>query len=226
LLPLAMLAAGLWASTSEAQETVKPLDLGMLRDSEISVVQKRLYSMEKRVELGLHLGALPFDAYTIAPLARFNFTLHRTETIGFELSASGGYGFKNWAFRELESPEYSISPEAYRYLGNVGLAVEWSPAYAKLNWRGKRVLHHNHYFLFGGGLTVEAPVIDADEIGLAMGPGGLVGAGMRIFVGQQSSLRVEIRDDIFVQKRALTGTTKIKQNVALSVGISRFSKGR
>lgn len=214
----------LHTSVAFGQDTVEPIDLGLLRDSELSVVQKRLYPMEKRSELGVHLGLMPFDAYTVAPFARGSFTLHRTESFGIELNAAGGYGFKNAAYRELEGPAYGIAAEAYRFLGSAGVGVEYSPAYAKLNWRGKKVYHHNFYFLGGAGLTVEQSVLPAKD--MAFGPGGSLGMGLRVFRGEAGSIRIELRDDIFVQSRVQTSTTAVKQNVSLSVGLSRFGKER
>jgi hypothetical protein len=182
LMPLLAGLLGLHVSAvAYGQDTVEPVDLGLLRDSEISVVQKRLYSMEERTELGVHVGIMPFDAYTVAPFARGSFTLHRSESLGFELNAAGGYGFKNSAYRELEGPAYGIAAEAYRFLGQAGVGVEWTPAYAKLNWRGKKVYHHNFYVLGGAGLTVEQSVLPAGDI--ALGPGGSFGVGLRVFRG-------------------------------------------
>jgi outer membrane beta-barrel protein len=226
LMPLlaGLLCTHISASSAFAQDTVEPVDLGLLRDSELSVVQKRLYSMEKRSELGVHLGLMPFDAYTVAPFARGTFTMHRSESLGIELNAAGGYGFKNMAYRELEGPAYGIAAEAYRFLGQAGAAVEWCPAYAKLNWRGKKVYHHNFYVLGGAGLTVEQSVIP--EHPMALGGGGSFGVGLRVFRGKAGSMRFELRDDIFVQSRSQTSTTALKQNVSLSVGLSRFGKER
>ncbi len=225
LMPLlAGLMSLLVSGAAYGQDTVTPVDLGLLRDSELSVVQKRLYPMEKRTELGVHVGLMPFDAYTLAPFARGSFTMHRTESFGLEVNVGGGYGFKNSAYRELEGPAYGIAAEAYRYLGQVGVGVEWSPAYAKLNWRGKKVYHHNFYFLGGAGLTIEQSVLPAKD--MAFGPGGSVGMGLRVFHGKAGSIRLELRDDIFIQSRAQTSTTALKQNVSLSVGLSRFGKER
>ena len=225
LMPLLAGLVGLHVSTAaHAQDTVTPVDLGLLRDSELSVVQKRLYPMAKRTEMGVHLGLMPFDAYTLAPFARGTFALHRTETFGLEVSVAGGWGFRNSAYRELESPAYGIEPEAYRYLGQAGVGVEWTPAYAKLNWRGNRVFHHNFYLLAGAGLTVEQLIIPSND--LAIGPGGAAGVGLRVFRGKAGSIRFELRDDVFVQSRALTNTMAVKQNVSLSIGISRFGKER
>jgi hypothetical protein len=53
-----------------------------------------------------------------------------------------------------------------------------------------------------------------------------VGMGLRVFRGKSGSIRLELRDDIFVQSRAQTSTTALKQNVSLSLGLSRFGKER
>lgn len=219
---LSLLAgAALLAAPARAQEVVQPVDLGVLRDSEVMVVQKLLYPMAGRTEVGLHLGLLPFDPYTVAPSLRGTATLHRSETLGFELAVGGGYGFKNSTYLEMEGPAYGIAPEAYRYLASLGVAAEWSPAYAKLNWRGNRVFHHNFYLLGGLGGTVEQSVLPSAD--LAVSPGLTAGVGLRIFHGEATSLRVELRDDIFIQSRAQTESSALKQNVAVSVGLSRFS---
>jgi outer membrane beta-barrel protein len=211
---------GLHASVAAAQDTVTPIDLGLLRDSEISVVQKRLYSMEKRTEFGLHLGLMPFDPFTIAPLARGTFAFHTSETFGLEIAASGGFGFKTGAYLELESPAYHTAPEAYRFLGQASVAAEWTPAYAKLNWRGKKVFHHDFYFLGGAGFNVGQCVLPTRD--MAFSPGATLGLGLRVFHGKRAAWRFELRDDIFVESHAQTDTMAVKQNVSLSLGASRF----
>jgi hypothetical protein len=50
---------------------------------------------------------------------------------------------------------------------------------------------------------------------------------MRFFLNQNSALRVQIRDDLLIQKRVKTADTQgtfLKQNVLLTVGYSRLSK--
>ena len=69
-----------------AQDSIVPVDLGLLRDEEIAVVQKILYTMEGRSELGIHLGIMPFDPYTTAPVANVTYGRHRSETLGWEVA--------------------------------------------------------------------------------------------------------------------------------------------
>jgi len=219
-LPLGLLLAHLPAAS--AQE-VTPLDLGLLRNSEVSVVQKLAYSKEKRSEIGVTVGVMPFDVYTWAPMANGTFTLHRTETFGFEGSLGGGYGLKTGTYRELEGPAYGIAPEAYRFLGRAGLAVEWSPIYAKMNWKGSRIFHHDVYGVLGLNASLEQSVLPDGS--LAVAPGVTAGVGARIFRGPHTAIRVELRDDVILEQRDLTSTMAVKQNVWVAAGLSWFSKG-
>ncbi len=104
----------------------------MLRDEEIAVVQDRLYPKDGASEIGFALGVIPFDRYTTAPLGRLTYGQHRSETFGWEVQVAGGYGLPNGTYRELNSPEYGVQPEAYRFLGSALGGVSWSPVYAKL----------------------------------------------------------------------------------------------
>ena len=61
-LALSGLVTSVWSSTAAAQ--ANPVDIGVIKDSDRSVVQKLLYSKEGRVELGGHLGWMPFDTFT------------------------------------------------------------------------------------------------------------------------------------------------------------------
>jgi hypothetical protein len=44
-----------------------------------------------------------------------------------------------------------------------------------------------------------------------------------VWTSQQYAVRIEIRDDMMLQRRALTQTTHFKQNANITVGITRFS---
>lgn len=222
LIPAASLLGLGLTQAAWAEETARPLDLGLLRNSEISVVQKLVYTMDGRSEMALALGVMPFDPYTVAPVANFAYTLHTSETWGWELSAGGGYGIKNGTYRELEGPAYGVAPEAYRYLGRLFAGAEWTPAYAKLNWRGQKVIHYNTYGLAGVGAALEQSVIPTGDLALA--PGLSLGLGMRMFRTPNLAVRVELRDDVLIEHRKQSDTTHVKQDVAVLVGLSRLGK--
>jgi len=213
---LSMLASALLSGAALAQETI---DVGVLKDSDVSVVQNLLYPKKDRTELGFHAGWMPFDAFTTTPVAAVSYTMHRSELWGFEAHLGGGYGLKSGQYRELEGPAYGVAPDAYRYLSSLLVDAQYSPIYAKMNVRGDRVFHHDIYLLGGAGLTVEQAIIPDNT--LAFAPTVGLGVGARVFLSDEAALRIQLRDDLMLQYRAKTADTQpwfFKQNVAVTVG--------
>lgn len=215
---LLLLTGLLTAGPALAQETV---DVGVLKNEDIAVVQKLLYSKEERTEFGAYVGWMPFDAYTTTPMAGIHVARHLSETLGFGVQLGGGYSLKNSAYRELEGPAYGVSPDAYRYLGSVMLDAQYSPIYAKMSWQGNNVLHHDIYGLLGVGLTVEQAMLPDNSMAFAptLGPG----IGARIYLSDKSMLKVQLRDDLLLEQRQKTADTQgtfLKQNVSITVGYS------
>jgi len=209
------------ALAQDAPPVDDPLKLGVLRNEEIRVVQDRLFPKDNRSEIGVAVGFLPFDDYTVAPLGRLTYGQHSSETFGWEVQLAGGYGLPNGHYRELNSPTYGVQPEAYRYLASVTGGVELSPIYAKLAWGTGRVVHHDVYFPVVAGVTVEQ-LVEVDLAGeasaIAVAPTLGLGVGTRVFMGDGAHLRIELRDDVMLQSRA-SGDRAIKQNVGVTVGL-------
>ncbi len=209
------LLAPLLVPASFAQDTV---DIGVLKHSEIKVVQKVLYTKASRLEVGAALGVLPFDGYTIAPIANVRAAYHFSETLGAEVALGGGYGLKTARYVELEGQSYGVAVEAYRYLASVEADIQWTPIYAKMNLAGKGILHHDVYVLLGVGATLEQSVLPSADIGIA--PGAPIGIGTRIYLSNSAMLRAELRDTVMYEYRAQSQTGGIKQNVGITVGLS------
>lgn len=211
-------ASTLVPTTALAQETV---DIGTIADEDIVVVQRLLYPKDDRTELGAHLGVMPFDAYLLTPNIQLSFDKHFDEKLSFSVLAGGGYGLKNGTYRELSGEEFGVEPDAYRYLGSVLAGVAWSPIYAKMNVNADRIIHHDAYVVARAGVTFEASTIP--EGGFFPSPTLSLGGGMRLWLGEKLALRMELRDDILVQRRKLTSSTHVKQNVSATLGITTFS---
>ena len=207
-----------------------PVDLGVLRDREVQVVQRRLYAMKNATEITASVGVIPFDPYTIAPKAQLSYGKHSSESMAWEVQAGAGYGLKNATYRTLDSPAYGKVPEAYRYLGSVTGGVLWTPIYAKMNYQGQRVFHHSLYVPAVIGATVEQTVdenlvantVDRFSVAPTLG----LGLGARIFLHDGKAVRIELRDDWMLQKRNGSDTWAIKQNVGIHVGYSLISGGK
>ena len=215
---LLMLTGLALASPALAQETV---DVGVLKKEDIAVVQKLLYSKEGRTEFGGYVGWMPFDAYTTTPMLGIAVARHLSESLGVGVQLGGGYSLKNSAYKELEGPAYGVSPDAYRYLGSLMLDAQYSPIYAKMSWQGKNVLHHDIYGLLGVGLTVEQAMLPDNSLAFAptLGPG----IGARVFLSDKTMLRIQLKDDLLLERRVKTADTQgtfLKQNVSITVGVA------
>jgi outer membrane beta-barrel protein len=213
-----LLVAGLSASTATAQT----IDLGVIRQEDITVVQRLLYPKDNRSEFGIAAGIMPFDPYLTTPNGQLWFVKHFSERGAFNLVVGGGYGIKTGVYKQLESPAYGVAPYAYRYLASGLAGGEWSPIYAKLNWGGGRIAHFDVYLAGRGGLTIEESVIP--DGGIAYAPTLSPALGGRFFLGQSTALKIEIRDDLLVEYRSLTDSWEFKQNANVTVGLAVFSK--
>jgi outer membrane beta-barrel protein len=197
-----------------------PVDLGVLKNSDLRVVQKMLYVKEKRLELGAHLGVLPFDGFTVAPQLAATGTMHFSEQVGAELQVAGGYGIPTGRYTTLSGDLYGVAYEAYRYLASVEADLQYTPIYAKMNLGNGVILHHDVYVLAGVGATLEQSVLPSADITVA--PTIPVGIGTRIFLGPSTALRFELRDNMLIESRKQSQTTAFKQNAAVTVGLSFF----
>jgi len=223
LVATAVLSA--WATPAFAQDS--PVDVGVIKKSDRSVVQKMLYQKEGRMELGGHLGWMPFDTFTTTPLVAVSGAYHFNEEWGAELAIDGGLALENYSYRLLTSEAYGISPDAYGHMLGVGAHALWSPIYAKFSWRGKKVIHHDVYALGGTAFALEKALMPDGTT--AFSPGLALGMGMRFYLNNQSTLRVQVKDDLLLQNRVKTEESQskfLKQNVAVTVGYTRLLKGK
>ena len=117
--PAAFFLASLALLSTTAASAADTLDIGVLKDSDLSVVQKMLYPKSKRTEIGIHVAVIPFDAYVWSPNVQLSFDKHFSNTLGLSVLVGGGYGFKTATYKLLESPTFGVAPYAYRYLGSV-----------------------------------------------------------------------------------------------------------
>jgi outer membrane beta-barrel protein len=216
-LAFALLGAFALQDSAFAADT---LDIGVLKNEDISVVQKMLYPKHERTEFGVHLGVIPFDGYVVSPNLQLSLDRHLTDTVSLGALIGGGYGFKNGVTKQLESPTFGVAPYAYRYLGSVLLGAQWAPIYAKLNWNGARVLHFDVYGAGRFGGAIEQSVFP--DATLAFGPAISPALGARIWIGEKTSLRTELRDDFLLERRSLTQTWNFKQNANVQLGLTFF----
>lgn len=213
-------AALLGAAPAIAQNAV---DVGVIQKDDVKIVQKLLYPKAGRLEYGGHLGVMPFDAYTFTPVAALTVAKHFREDMGVEGVLMGGYGLKSSTYKELEAPPYGVAPDAYGFLGSVMADFQWSPIYAKMNVAGRRIYHHDIFFTAGLGGTLERAI--QPDSSKTVSPTFGASIGFRVFTGKDLAVRVQLRDDLLIQKRVKTEDTQstfLKQNVTLLIGVSKL----
>ena len=205
-----------FASPAHAQETI---DVGVLKNQDLKVVQKQLYTKTDLKEFAVHAGVMPFDAFSITPKIEFSYANYFTDTLAWEGALGVGYGFKNSNYKQLAGPAYGIEPDVYRYLTSAIGNLQWAPVYAKMAYNGSNIFHYDVYGLAGGGLSVEQSFLPDKDLSFA--PTVALGLGSRIFLADGSTLRIQIRNDVLFQQRAKTLDKQalyLKQNTTLSVG--------
>ena len=220
LILLATLAHAADVTKDVAKDT---LDIGVLKNTEVKVVQKVLYRKSGTLELGAQLGVMPFDAYSITPQLSLSGVKHLSDTVGLEVQLGGGYGLESGTYTELASATYGVAVESYRYLASAEADVQYSLAYAKMNLGGKKVVHYDVYALAGVGASLEQSMLPSGDITIA--PTVPVGIGGRFFVSKTSFLKLELRDNLLVEHRAQSDTWGFKQNAVVSLGVSILTGG-
>ena len=214
-----MSALPLIAALASQPAQAQAIDIGVIKNSDMKVVQKLLYPKQGSTEIGGHFGLMPFDPFTITPKIEGSYGMHLSELLSWHVTAGAGYGLKNGSYRRLEGPAYGITPDAYRYLGSISADAQYAPVYAKLSWGGGQVYHHDIYGLAGATLTIEQAFMPDND--MAFSPGLSLGAGARVFLGDGKALRIQLRDDIMFQARDKTAESQsayFQQNATLSVG--------
>jgi outer membrane beta-barrel protein len=220
LLLTATLALAADVTRDVAKDT---LDIGVLKNSEVKVVQKMLYRKEGALELDAMLAVMPFDGYTITPQLALSGTKHFSDTFAVEVQVGGGYGLENAVYTELAGPTYGVAVEAYRYLASAEADVQYTLAYAKMNLGGKKVVHHDVYVLAGAGATLEQSLLPPGDV--TVSPTLPVGVGTRIYLSKTALMRLELRDSMLVEYRSQSDTWGFKQNVGIGIGLSLMSGG-
>lgn len=239
MLPLSLCAA-LSALSSAALPSAHaaepgPVDLGVLKQSDIRVVQRRLYSQEDRLELGAHLGLLPFEDILFTPQLLLSGGWHLSESAAVEARIGGGYGLLTNYYDAME--QAGVVPEAYRYLGGVDVSFQWTPVYGKISLAGKRIVHTDLYLSLGGGVQLEQSIIPSDNkadgdgddpatFPTIVAPAIPLAIGSHLFLSQSTALRFELRDTMLVEKRVQTGTTWFRQSLGVSAGFVFYGKAK
>ena len=179
------------ASASEPAETSNELNVEKIKEkywaqgeeSELGVVQNRLYSKERKFEFGAFAGIIGSDPF-------LNMSCWGG-LIGYHFSEYFALNFTGWKhmvskssalqfFEDRVGATTNINPPYY-YLGG---EITANILYGKLSLVGKSIIYYDMHLMAGMGAT-------ATESGTYFTPGA--GVGQQVYLNQTISLRLDYR---------------------------------
>lgn len=205
--------------TAKADEPPKPRTTEICVDQEIAdrlaIKRKRRGAVERlfvkqgRHELSAGGGYYASDLLSGTYLLAGAYTYHMTDETAVEFSGAWTHANAD-IIRALEDKRGTVLTETYaRMLFGEALLV-WSPVYGKLRLGGS-IVHFDLHADLGVG------VIDSTT---SRGASGVLGFGMKLFVGKAVAFRIDARNRTFRQE--LLEERFLVNDSAITAGLSLF----
>jgi outer membrane beta-barrel protein len=169
----------------------------------------RLFVKQGRHEISIAGGYYDSDLLSGTYILQASYTYHMTDETAVEFT--GAYTHANAdIIRQLEDMRGVVLTDTYaRQLFGESVLV-WSPIYGKLRLGGV-VVHFDLHADAGVG------VVDS---GTSRGAAGVIGFGMKLFMGQWAAFRIDVRDRTFRQE--LLDERFLVNDTAVTAGFSVF----
>ncbi|MDQ3367454.1 MAG: outer membrane beta-barrel domain-containing protein [Myxococcota bacterium] len=169
----------------------------------------RLFVKQGRHELSVGGGYYASDLLSGTYLVSGSYTYHMTDETAVEFS--GAYTHANAdIIRALEDKRGVVLTETYARMIFAESLLVWSPVYGKLRLGGS-VVHFDLHADIGVG------VIDSKT---SRGASGVLGFGMRLFLGQAAAVRIDARNRTFRQE--LLDERFLVNDLAITASLSLF----
>jgi outer membrane beta-barrel protein len=206
-------------SGSGSDETEKARTTSMCIDQEIAdrlaIKRKRrgavdrLFVKARRHEISIGGGYYNSDLLSGTYVTGGSYTYHMTDETGVEFS--GWYTHANAdIINALQSGHATVLSNPYERELFTESVLVWSPVYGKLRLGGS-VVHFDLHADFGVG------VIQSDT---SRGADGVLGFGIKLFVGQAAAFRIDARSRTFRQQ--LLDESFLVTDTAITASISVF----
>jgi outer membrane beta-barrel protein len=162
-------------------------------------VQPKLHPKARALELVVHAGVIPNDAFLIYIPVGARVAYHLTER--WALEASFGYylqadtGLRDY-LEENDAQLRARLRDRQQLSASAGLC--WSPVYGKAALGAGTIVHFDGYLLAGGGI-VRTEEEEAIELDAATRPDFHLGLGLRVFFGSRWLVRLEYRQHLFLR---------------------------
>ena len=194
-------------------------------ESEVGVVQNRLFSKSKRFHLGVSGGTVINDPFLSTKSYGVNTGYHFTEFFGVNLMYWKLPTNKSSALEAFESPPRTGAQANTNYPKSyMGGEVSFSPVYGKLSLMGSKIMYYDLHFLMGAGMT------DTENGRYATGH---TGVGQRFHLSQLMSVRIDyramayretIKEKVIPAKLGQDVGQRMNWNHSISIGLE-FSFG-
>jgi outer membrane beta-barrel protein len=174
----------------------------------LAAVQARIYHMNHELEFSLVY--LPFDAFYQGLGPEVSYTYHFSDRLAWEV-IRGYYSFDiqtNLRSQLEQNFPVVLEPTATEQMQySLSSTLIWSPGYGKFSLLNRSVTQGEAFILIGGTL---ARLTDTFE------PGPTIGVGLRFFISELVSARIDVRYSALIDFLTL-GLTHV---VTLSLGFS------
>ena len=169
----------------------------------------RLFVKQGRHEISVGGGYYNSDLLSGTYLAGGAYTYHMTDETAVEFASWYTHANAD-IIRALESKRGQVLTDTYDRMISVESLLVWSPVYGKLRLGGTIV----HFDLHG---DAGVGVIDSKT---SRGAAGVVGFGIKLFMGEAAAFRIDARDRTFRQD--LLDERFLVNDAAITAGISLF----
>lgn len=195
-----LVAAGLLAPlAAQAQEAGRLL-----------AVQQRKFRLTHELTLGGMFE--PQDAFNKGLAPELAYTFHLDDSFSWEVLRGGYLAQLDTGLRQQLERDFGVVPTAFPTLQYyISSNLLWAPLYGKFALRNAQLVHVEAFLSGGAALGHFTDSFQA---------GPELGVGLRIFLTQLVSLRLDARDAIFIHKKQSGTGLPINQAIFLSLGLS------
>lgn len=152
-------------------------------ESELGVVQNRLYTKERKFQLGAFGGILNSDPFLSVRSIGASFGFHFSEYLAVQLQGWKSFASPSSALKTFESTR-GATTNTNNPKGYFGAEGALSLVYGKLSLFGQRILYYDLHLLGGLGASVT-------ETGTYLTPH--LGLGQQIYLSRSLALRLDYR---------------------------------
>lgn len=167
---------------------------------------KRIFRKSLRHEINIFGGVYSSDMMGASPLGGVSYTFHINEDFALEAGFNYAYLSSSFSGPVERFTGYNLfeKQHAFIYLGS----LVWHPFHGKFMFFRSGVPHFDFYLTAGVGIT---------DSNTSEGLTYTAGAGIKIFTTEWFSVRIEIRDHIYVQQ--LLASEALTNNLAVTLGV-------